>query len=94
MAAAATTDHRNAVLDSHGSTDPNTPPHKPLPIPQVKSQTLEAAKNIVVGLTAGIFGEFVEYPFDTIKVRLQSQPTFIFSPGRHHGPLGTFKAAW
>jgi mitochondrial ornithine carrier protein len=34
--------------------------------------------------TAGIVGKFIEYPFDTIKVRLQSQPP---GPPLYTGPL-------
>lgn len=34
---------------------------------------------------AGIVGKYVEYPFDTIKVRLQSQPTG--QPSVYSGPL-------
>ena len=39
------------------------------------SQSIEALKDIAFGSTAGVLGKFIEYPFDTVKVRLQSQPT-------------------
>ncbi|KIW92039.1 uncharacterized protein Z519_07021 [Cladophialophora bantiana CBS 173.52] len=57
------------------------------------SQSLEALKDIVYGSTAGILGKFVEYPFDTVKVRLQSQS---HEPGaaRLQGPLDAFSAAF
>jgi mitochondrial ornithine carrier protein len=38
---------------------------------------------------AGIVGKVVEYPFDTVKVRLQSQPENL--PLRYTGPLDCFK---
>jgi ornithine carrier protein len=38
---------------------------------------------------AGVAGKYIEYPFDTVKVRLQSQPDHI--PLRYTGPLDCFK---
>jgi ornithine carrier protein len=38
---------------------------------------------------AGIAGKFIEYPFDTVKVRLQSQPDN--QPLRYKGPLDCFQ---
>lgn len=38
---------------------------------------------------AGIAGKFIEYPFDTVKVRLQSQPDHL--PLRYTGPLDCFR---
>ena len=49
----------------------------------------EALKDIVCGATAGVVGKFIEYPFDTVKVRLQSQPDNV--PLRYTGPLDCFK---
>lgn len=49
----------------------------------------EAIKDIVCGSVAGVVGKYIEYPFDTIKVRLQSQPNTI--PLRYSGPLDCFK---
>lgn len=40
-----------------------------------QSATEIAMKEIAFGSISGIAGKFVEYPFDTIKVRLQSQPS-------------------
>jgi ornithine carrier protein len=37
---------------------------------------------------AGIAGKFIEYPFDTVKVRLQSQPDHL--PLQYKGPLDCF----
>lgn len=49
----------------------------------------EALKDVVCGSTAGVVGKYIEYPFDTIKVRLQSQPDNM--PLRYTGPLDCFK---
>jgi mitochondrial ornithine carrier protein len=38
---------------------------------------------------AGIVGKYVEYPFDTVKVRLQSQPDN--QPLRYKGPIDCFR---
>ena len=53
------------------------------------SQGQEALKDIVCGSTAGVVGKYIEYPFDTVKVRLQSQPDG--QPLRYTGPLDCFK---
>jgi ornithine carrier protein len=49
----------------------------------------EAIKDIVCGSVAGVVGKYIEYPFDTVKVRLQSQPDGL--PLRYTGPLDCFK---
>ncbi|KAF2836417.1 amino-acid transporter arg-13 [Patellaria atrata CBS 101060] len=36
-----------------------------------------ALKDIAFGSIAGIGGKFLEYPFDTVKVRLQTQPSHL-----------------
>lgn len=56
------------------------------------NQGIEALKDIAFGSTAGILGKYIEYPFDTVKVRLQSQRTI---PGgqRLNGPVDAFKQA-
>jgi ornithine carrier protein len=38
---------------------------------------------------AGVVGKYIEYPFDTVKVRLQSQPNHL--PLRYTGPLDCFR---
>ncbi|KAK5957427.1 mitochondrial ornithine carrier protein [Knufia fluminis] len=60
---------------------------------KVDGQGVEALKDIVFGSTAGILGKYIEYPFDTVKVRLQSQNNV---PGAHrlNGPLDAFKQAF
>lgn len=50
---------------------------------------MEALKDITCGSIAGVIGKTIEYPFDTVKVRLQSQPDTI--PLRYQGPLDCFR---
>ena len=56
---------------------------------ETTSQGIEALKDITFGSIAGIAGKVVEYPFDTVKVRLQSQPDHL--PLRYKGPLDCFR---
>lgn len=60
---------------------------------RAQAQSIEALKDVVFGSTAGVLGKFIEYPFDTVKVRLQSQSA---GPGhaRLAGPLDAFAAAF
>ncbi|KAL4887899.1 mitochondrial carrier domain-containing protein [Aspergillus ambiguus] len=53
------------------------------------NQALEALKDVVFGSAAGMAGKVIEYPFDTVKVRLQSQPDHL--PLRYAGPLDCFR---
>ncbi|KAI0136480.1 mitochondrial carrier domain-containing protein [Xylariales sp. AK1849] len=57
--------------------------------PRVKSAAMESVEDIVYGSIAGIIGKYIEYPFDTVKVRLQSQPDHL--PLRYTGPLDCFR---
>lgn len=52
-------------------------------------QGTEALKDITFGSIAGVIGKTIEYPFDTVKVRLQSQPDTL--PLRYQGPLDCFR---
>lgn len=63
------------------------------PTVKIDNQGVEAFKDIVFGSTAGILGKYVEYPFDTVKVRLQSQSHEVGQP-RLNGPLDAFRAAF
>lgn len=49
----------------------------------------EGLKDIVIGAIAGMIGKTIEYPFDTVKVRLQSQPDHL--PPHYTGPLDCFR---
>ncbi|KAH8201021.1 hypothetical protein TruAng_004794 [Truncatella angustata] len=61
---------------------------QPMPA-QPKSQARESVEDILYGSGAGIIGKYIEYPFDTVKVRLQSQPDHL--PLRYTGPLDCFR---
>jgi ornithine carrier protein len=41
---------------------------------------------------AGTAGKFIEYPFDTVKVRLQSQPDHL--PLQYRGPIDCFRQSF
>ncbi|KAI1635583.1 amino acid transporter arg-13 [Biscogniauxia mediterranea] len=56
---------------------------------QAKSSAMDAIEDILYGSLAGIVGKYIEYPFDTVKVRLQSQPDHL--PLRYTGPLDCFR---
>jgi len=50
-----------------------------------------ALKDIAFGSFAGVIGKVIEYPFDTVKVRLQAQPDV--GGLRYAGPLDCFRQA-
>ncbi|KAF2636097.1 mitochondrial carrier [Massarina eburnea CBS 473.64] len=52
------------------------------------TQGQEAIQDVICGSIAGVGGKYVEYPFDTVKVRLQSQPNRL--PLQYNGPLDCF----
>ncbi|KAL7820064.1 mitochondrial carrier [Trichoderma gracile] len=54
-----------------------------------RTATMDAVEDIIYGSVAGIAGKYIEYPFDTVKVRLQSQPDHL--PLRYTGPLDCFR---
>ncbi|KAI4865781.1 mitochondrial carrier [Hypoxylon rubiginosum] len=54
-----------------------------------RSAAKESIEDIIYGSVAGIVGKYIEYPFDTVKVRLQSQPDHL--PLRYTGPLDCFR---
>ncbi|KAH0555837.1 hypothetical protein GP486_006217 [Trichoglossum hirsutum] len=56
------------------------------------SQSTEALKDVVFGSAAGMVGKIVEFPFDTVKVRLQSQPDHL--PLRYLGPIDCFRKSF
>lgn len=56
------------------------------------NQGTEALKDIAFGSIAGSIGKVIEYPFDTVKVRLQSQPDHL--PLRYTGPLDCFRQSF
>ncbi|KAI0396215.1 amino acid transporter arg-13 [Xylariaceae sp. FL0594] len=62
---------------------------RPRPRAPEKSATMEVVEDLLFGSTAGVVGKYIEYPFDTVKVRLQSQPDHL--PLRYTGPLDCFR---
>src|SRR5690348_11645752 len=82
-----------AVKDDLGSVSAlgETPPLGPTQ--HAQAQSIEAIKDVVFGSTAGVLGKFIEYPFDTVKVRLQSQNAGA-GQARLAGPLDAFAAAF
>ncbi|KAG6010152.1 Amino-acid transporter arg-13 [Claviceps lovelessii] len=56
------------------------------------SALIEAFEGILYGSIAGIVGKYIEYPFDTVKVRLQSQPDHL--PLRYTGPVDCFRQSF
>ncbi|KAK5127108.1 hypothetical protein LTR85_008468 [Meristemomyces frigidus] len=75
----------SAFATGHG-TEMSGPP---VTAAKVQAKGSEAFKDITFGSIGGVVGKFVEYPFDTVKVRLQSQPDHL--PLRYKGPLDCFK---
>ncbi|SPO00827.1 probable mitochondrial amino acid transporter ARG-13 [Cephalotrichum gorgonifer] len=75
------------IIDqASGTATPKVAPHTLL---QARSSAVEALEDVVYGSVAGIVGKYIEYPFDTVKVRLQSQPSHL--PLRYTGPLDCFR---
>ncbi|KAF8856787.1 mitochondrial carrier [Acephala macrosclerotiorum] len=68
-----------------------TPTPQVSPVFTVKGHEalMDAVEDIVFGSIAGVAGKYIEYPFDTVKVRLQSQPDHL--PLRYTGPLDCFR---
>lgn len=60
-----------------------------VPVKEAAHQGLEALRDISYGSFAGTVGKIVEYPFDTVKVRLQSQSDH--RPLQYTGPLDCFR---
>ncbi|ESZ95048.1 putative mitochondrial ornithine carrier protein [Sclerotinia borealis F-4128] len=50
---------------------------------------MNSVEDCLYGSIAGVAGKYIEYPFDTVKVRLQSQPYHL--PLQYTGPLDCFK---
>ncbi|CZS89160.1 hypothetical protein WAI453_010372 [Rhynchosporium graminicola] len=73
------------------TVNPEFTASEPSPVFKVKGgeALIDAIEDIVFGSIAGVAGKYIEYPFDTVKVRLQSQPDHL--PLRYTGPLDCFK---
>ncbi|KAL5614391.1 uncharacterized protein BROUX77_000228 [Berkeleyomyces rouxiae] len=59
------------------------------PSPEPSSSAVRVVEDLVYGSVAGIVGKLIEYPFDTVKVRLQSQPDHL--PPQYKGPIDCFR---
>ena len=79
----------SVVGGSNGLSSPAMVEKQEASASQASGQGAEAIKDIVCGSVAGVVGKYIEYPFDTVKVRLQSQPDTL--PLRYTGPLDCFK---
>lgn len=63
--------------------------HVSLPVMTSTSSFKESVLDILCGSIAGGTAKIIEYPFDTVKVRLQSQPDH--HPPKFKGPLDCFQ---
>lgn len=59
---------------------------------RTQQQAITALKDVIFGSLAGMAGKYIEYPFDTVKVRLQSQPDTV--PLRYAGPVDCFRQSF
>lgn len=75
--------HEHRYPQKNDSPTTNTKASKPI------NQRLDNVIDIVCGSAAGAAGKLIEYPFDTVKVRLQSQPNHL--PPQFTGPFDCFR---
>lgn len=59
------------------------------PAKKKRNLALDNLIDVLCGSAAGSAGKLIEYPFDTVKVRLQSQPDHL--PPQFKGPLDCFR---
>ncbi|EAW13577.1 putative mitochondrial ornithine carrier protein AmcA/Ort1 [Aspergillus clavatus NRRL 1] len=78
----AAAEHVLAINNENSMELPILPPN----------QGSEALKDIIFGSAAGMAGKVMEYPFDTVKVRLQAQPDHL--PLQYKGPLDCFRQSF
>jgi len=83
------TDAAGARVTALTTTNDGLTPTAQTPQIEPIAHSTEALKDITFGSIAGIIGKIIEYPFDTIKVRLQSQPSTL--PLLYTGPLDCIK---
>lgn len=83
-------DVREPTVFQNDSASPSLTPPTSNEITNTSArQGKEALKDIAFGSIAGVVGKYVEYPFDTVKVRLQSQADGV--PLKYAGPLDCFR---
>eukprot|EP01130_Rhizamoeba_saxonica_P002020 TRINITY_DN11828_c0_g1_i1.p1 TRINITY_DN11828_c0_g1~~TRINITY_DN11828_c0_g1_i1.p1 ORF type:complete len:317 (-),score=43.14 TRINITY_DN11828_c0_g1_i1:354-1304(-) len=61
--------------------------------PNKKANLIATIKDLVAGATAGVISKIVEYPFDTIKTRLQTQGSNGL-PVLYNGPIDMVKKVY
>lgn len=93
--ASPTNTHAAIQIDTGNDTFP------PIPVSSAGKATSALVKDILFGSLAGTLGKIIEYPFDTVKVRLQIQSEPTVSPGsatshalsspHYSGPLDCFR---
>ena len=94
MAAGIRQDSKNAMKSESKPVEIDVRHSESSQIYPIHGQTVEALKDVAYGSTAGILGKYVEYPFDTVKVRLQSQSNHPHNTQPLRGPLEAFAQAW
>jgi ornithine carrier protein len=78
-------------IASSSSSQPLINQHTPTATNAPLDTATTALKDIAFGSFAGVVGKVIEYPFDTVKVRLQAQPDV--GGLRYTGPLDCFRQA-
>lgn len=82
----------------HHAVQDETSRIPPSPQTQPYTSAANAFQEIAFGSVAGIVGKFIEYPFDTIKVRLQatslSSNPYTTLKHRYNGPLDVLVTAY
>jgi len=87
----------NIIDNSAAGLSSNPPSVELLKKKFVSSPLLQAVGDLACGSAAGMIGKLIEHPFDTIKVRLQTQSQFagpfncVVSTFRHEGIPGFFR---
>jgi ornithine carrier protein len=76
-----------AVSLEQGPQSVLAPDTAPAGTEKLAQHGIEAAKDVAFGSAAGVVGKFIEYPFDTVKVRLQSSAQYT-------GPVDCFRQGW
>jgi ornithine carrier protein len=82
----------DTAISLRGNPPTSVPVVQPPTPSKTSAKAKEAIQEVTFGSIAGIIGKVIEYPFDTVKVRLQSQPNTV--PLTYAGPLDCFKKSF